>query len=201
MNTAYTVITGGYDELKPPKVISEDWEYVVFSDTFIDVPPWQCVITKNHNRFIKIKAEDLFRNITLYVDGSIEIIGDLNEFIKEVPNWYSAWKHPHRSSVKEEAKAVVSLKGCDPIEVNEMMARYKKEGFRDNMGLAACGVLLRDLSDKSVRRINSIWYNEWLGGPGRDQLSFMYSFWKAGYSPDLFSDDIFNKYFKWGAHL
>ncbi len=200
MNTVYTVITGNYDQLKPPRVISQGWDYVVFSDKFLDVPPWNCTITEKHNREIKIKAEDLYKGLTLYVDGSIEIIGDLNQFCSEVPNWYTAWRHPHRTTVKQEAKAVIRLKGCDPIEVNEMMARYKRSGFKE-MGLAACGVLLRDLSNPMVRKINNIWYNEWLNGPGRDQLSFMYAFFKAGYQPDLFDNETFNKYFKWGKHL
>ena len=201
MNTCYTVITKGYDELKPcPE--SRGWEYIVFTDSFIDVHPWRCVITDKHNRELKLRPQgELFNNLTLYVDGSIQITGDLNQFCSEVPQFYTAWKHPHRDTVRQEASAVVRLKGCDKTQVKEQIDRYRDAGWRDNMGLAACGVLLRDLSDKSVRDINHTWYREWKNSCGRDQLSFMYSFWRSGYAPDLFGNDIFNKYFKWGKHL
>jgi len=201
MNTCYTINIGNYDEIKPPRILSEGWEYILFSDRFIDCPPWRCVITTKHNREIKIKADDLFKNLTLYVDGSIEIIGDLNQFCCEVPNWYSAWKHPHRDSVTKEADAVIRLKGCDADQVHRQMRRYEADGFRDDMGLAACGVLLRDLSDSTVRHINKMWFEEFQNGVKRDQISFMYSFYRMGLEPDMFGNSVFNKYFKWGQHL
>ncbi len=199
MNTCYTTITNNYDQLKPPRVISDRWEYLVYSDVFIDCPPWHCVVTDKHNRELKIKPNaELFQNLTLYVDGSIEIIGDLNQFCSEVPNWFTAWKHPHRNTVAEEVKAVVKLKGCDPEQVKAQMNRYK--AMPDDY-LAACGVLLRDLSDPIVRKINSTWYEEWLNSCGRDQLSFPWAFFKHGLKPDLFDNNTFDKYFKWGRHL
>ena len=200
MNTCYTTITNGYDELKPcPE--AEGWEYIVFADRFLDVAPWRCIVTGKHNRDLKIKSHgEMHRNLTLYVDGSIEIIGDLNELIKEVSNRFAAWKHPHRDRLEEEARAVIKLKGCNPGLVWQQVEKYTKEGYKGDT-LAACGVLLRDLSDSVVRDVNNTWYNEWVGSCGRDQISFLYSCWKHGIEPDLFSNEVFNRYFRWGNHL
>lgn len=199
MNTCYTVITNNYDTLKKPYV-SPGWEYIVFSDHYISDPIWNCTVTSKHNRDVKIRAHnELHENLTLYVDGSIEIIGDLNAFCSEVPNWFSMWKHPHRDSIFQEAEAVIRLKGMDRRSVYSQMKRYKKRGYND-IGLAACGVMLRDLSDSKVREICDDWYDEWLLSCGRDQLSLPYVFWKHGYEMDLFDNNVFNKYFRWLKH-
>lgn len=201
MNTCFTCITNNYDDLKDPLVITPGWEYVVFSDKYLKSDVWNCIVTEKHNREIKIKPNtELHKNLTLYVDGSIHIIGDLNEFCSEVPNWWSMWKHPHRDTLKQEARAVVKLKGMNKELVRQQMYRYSKAGFRD-IGLAACGVLLRDLSDPDVVKLCNSWYDEWLNSCGRDQLSCPYVFWKHGYKMDLFGNEVFNKYFKWGKHL
>jgi len=200
MKTCFTVITGGYDELKPPRVISDGWEYVIFSDKFLDVPPWNCIVTDKHNQELKLMPNaDLFNNITLYVDGSIEITGDLNKFVKEVPDRYTTWKHPHRTTITQEAEAVIKLKGCNRAMVYKDVNRYINAGYSGP--LVASGVLLRDLNDPVVRRVNKLWYNEWLNSCGRDQLSFGFSCWRNGLEPYLFDQDVFKRYFKWGSHL
>lgn len=196
--TCYTVITNGYDNLTPPRVISDGWEYVVFSDRFIDVPPWQCVITDKHNRDIKIRGHlYLYFNLTLYVDASITIKGDLNKLI--VPDRYAAFIHPHRKSIEEEAEAVIRIKGCDHSVVWDQVSRYRKSGYKADE-LAQCGVLLRDFSDPVVRRINNTWYDEWSNSCGRDQMSFLYSCWRNNHKPILLSRSIFNKFFILNNH-
>jgi hypothetical protein len=201
MNVAFTCITNNYDELKDPLVISEGWRYVAFCDKFIYSDVWECYVTEKHNRDIKIRPHmELFHELSLYVDGSIQIKGDLNQFITEVPTWFTLWKHPHRDNITQEANAIVKMKGINRVLVDQQLARYKKDGYTKN-GLAACGVILRDLSDHAVRKICNTWWEEFERGVARDQISLPYAFWKHGFSMDLFNNDIFNKYFSWGKHL
>lgn len=196
----FTSITNNYDTLKDP-YISDGWEYVVFSDRYIEHPIWKCVVTDKHNRDIKIRPHlELFHTLSLWVDGSIEIVGDLNEFVSEVPNIYTAWKHPHRNCLYEELNAVVKMKGINPEEAKRQGNDYEIMGMPHDWGLAACGVLLRDLSSEWVRDMNEQWWSEYSKGIKRDQISYPFVFWKNGYQMDLFDNDIFNKYFKWGKH-
>jgi len=202
MNTCYTVITGGYDELKPPKIISDNWQYVVFSDRHIESDIWDCIVTDKHNRDVKIRPHlEMFENLTLYVDGSIEIIGDLNQFITKINNTFAVWLHPHRSTVEQEIKAIIDDKGINKVKARSQLSEYIKTGFKDNMGLYACGVLLRDLSNPEVKIICDEWYKEYIKGVSRDQISLPYVFWKSGWEPDVFNDFIFNQYFIWGRHI
>ena len=196
----YTVITNNYDQLKDPKIVSDGWEYICLSDQPIESDVWQYRHLECHNREPKIMAHEYFDGLTLYIDGSISIHGDLNEFIAEVPGWFSIWQHPHRNCTYIEADAVIKLKGMDPVIVHSQMERYISEGFPCNFGLGACGIMLRDLSDEAVQTICDLWWSEWERGAKRDQLSLMYSFWKMGFKPDLFSKEIMRKYFKWGDH-
>jgi hypothetical protein len=191
-----------YDELKDPLIVSEGWQYVVFSDTHLYSDVWECVIVKESNRFMKIKGfVEMFQTLTLYVDGSIHIKGDLNQFITEVPNWFTLWQHPHRKTVKQEVEAIIKMKGISPLRARDQLKKYVNRGFKDDMGLYQCGVMVRDFSDKTVREICSDWYYEFESGVKRDQISIPYVFWKHGYKPDTFDDSIFNKYFIWGKHL
>jgi hypothetical protein len=198
MQVAYTVIQGNYDTLKNP-FISKGWRYVCFTDQPIKSDIWEIrPLSGKHNRDLKINCP--FQWLTLYVDASIEIVGDLNEFASEVPGWYSIWLHPHCQCTYTEAERVIDMKGMDELEVNDMMLRYMEEGFPRNFGLGANGIMLRDMSDKAVRQICRLWWDEFVEGPQRDQLSLMYSFWKSGYKPDLFSSEIMRKYFVWHRH-
>ena len=202
MNTCYTIITNNYDSLKEPTVVSKGWEYVCLSDRMRTSETWKVHLIEGDNRDYKIRPYNvLFEGITLYVDGSMQIIGDLNELIEEVPTWFSIWKHPHRNCTYKEAKAVVSLKNQNKGLVDQQMQRYKDEGFPGNWGLGANGIMIRDTSDRGVRRICEEWWIEYGKGASRDQLSLMYCFWKRAVKPHLFRDFIMQKYFIWGAHL
>lgn len=197
MPIAYTAIFNDYDTLKEP-YYSEGWDYVCFSDKPQRSLVWRTMLIDRHNRDLKINCP--FNDLCLWVDGSIEIIGDLNEFITEVPLWFSIWKHPHRNCTYDEAEAVIKLKGMDPMQTNRMMLRYLDAGFPRNFGLGANGIMLRSTHDPAVQEICDMWWREFTTSPPRDQLSLMYCFWKSGYKPDLFENDIMNKYFKWLRH-
>jgi len=202
MKVCYTTITNNYDILKDPEYITPNWQYVVFADRHYESDVWECVITDKPNREIKIKGHvDLFKSLTLYVDGSIQIKGDLNVFISKVPNWFTLWKHPFRHSVYQEGQEVAKLKGIPKGRVKQQMNKYKKEGFPYHFGLYACGVMLRDFNDSEVRRLCDEWWEEFEKWVPRDQLSLPYVLWKNGYKADIFDQSVFDKYFHWGKHL
>ncbi len=196
----YTVISNNYDHLKDPKIVSEGWEYICLSDQPIESDVWQYRHLECHNREPKIMAHEYFDGLTLYVDGSISIYGDLNEFIAEVPGFMTAWAHPHRNCLFSEMDAVVKLKNIDSMEAHKQANQYLLDGMPKNWGLAGCGVLLRDLSDPIVGDLCEQWWQQYEEGVKRDQISYPYIFWKNGYRMDLFDQGVFNKYFVWHKH-
>jgi hypothetical protein len=194
----FSVITNGYDDLREP-YISKGWRYVLFSDQFVESDNWECYITEKPDREIKIKGyTELFHQPALYVDANIRIIGDLNEFRKEITGWFDIWKHPHRGCIFDEAKAVIKLKKADPVMVNHQMNKY---GFMPkHWGLGANGIMFRDFGDPVVRNICELWWKEYQQGSSRDQLSLMPVFYSLGLRPNFFNNEVFDKYFRWEKH-
>ena len=119
----YTVILGGYDELKPFNK-EKEFDYYIFSDrynesnnsnwTFLPIPKEVNNInisTVKKQRYIKLHPHVFFKNydISIYIDGTFQILGDLNEFLFRIisPN-YNIYmlEHPDRDSIYDEIKEV-----------------------------------------------------------------------------------------------
>jgi hypothetical protein len=58
------------------------------------------------------------------------------------------------------------------------MARYRQAGYPENNGLTETNVLLRRHNDPLVVAAMEEWWQEFLSGAPRDQLSFGYVLWR-----------------------
>ena len=195
----YTCITNSFDTLKDPKVITPGWEYICFSDTEQHSDIWDCRITDKVNKDVKILGwHEIGEQPALYVDGSIEIIGNLNNFVQGIRSDFSLWKHPSRDCIFQEADAVVAVRGQDRERVDEQMVRY--EAIPRNYGLGQTGVLYRDFSVEWVRAVSYMWWREIVQGVNRDQLSLSYLMWLSGHKQFLIPSVIIGRHFKLHRH-
>lgn len=114
----YTCITGGYDSLKQPKAVSANIDYICFTDRFsgvlgawkfVPVPDelkWLSNVKKQ--RVVKICPHRYLKeyDISIWVDGNISIIGNLNKFINQydlnIKPFYTR-VHPSRNCIYDEA--------------------------------------------------------------------------------------------------
>jgi len=201
----YTVITNGYDNLKEPLRVTPGWKYVCFSDQPIKSKVWEFQKIDNTpgiDRRIRIKAHEYFTSgITIYIDGSYRISGDLNIFISQVSTTFSMERWKRRQCLYQEAQELLDRNMIDPVVWATQKERYQQEGYPEEWGMGRNGILVRDLSNRKVWDINARWWDEWESGAKRDQLSLMYCFWKAGWRPELYPTPVFNKYFKLRNHL
>ena len=195
----YTCIVADYDDLKDP-VPAEGWEYICYTDDpELKSNVWDVQLIDKPQRYVKIKGyEYVGHDPALYIDGSIEIVGDLNRFMMAIRKEWSLWKHPARDCIFDEAQAVVDLKGLDKDEVMRQMERY--EAIPRHWGLGQTGVLFRDFSLEWVRKLSRLWYHEVANGFNRDQLSLSYCAWAMGKRPHLVPNSIITKYFKLHFH-
>ena len=195
----YTCITNSFDTLKDPKVITPGWEYICFSDTEQHSDIWDCRITDKVNKDVKILGwHEIGEQPALYVDGSIEIIGNLNNFVQGIRSDFSLWKHPSRDCIFQEADAVVAVRGQDRERVDEQMVRY--EAIPRHYGLGQTGVLYRDFSVEWVRAVSYMWWREIVQGVNRDQLSLSYLMWLSGHKQFLIPAVIIGRHFKLYRH-
>lgn len=188
----YTCITDGYDELRSPRVLTKDVDYLCFNDGSIYVPePWLDIRTdfpysgKDVNRYVKILSHAIpqlaLYDLTIYIDGAIEIVGDLAPLIKHVisANGHTfLYEHPSRTCVYREARACVESMKAPIAGTIKLMEQYRKEGMPKNYGLFEGGIIARK-KDKKAERLMDKWWETYLNDVKRDQLALIYSSWKT----------------------
>lgn len=186
----YTAIIGNYDQLKQPYPILNGYDYICFTDQFISDPGiWQIrkpphlqVDDTRLNRFIKCMPHQLLPEYSrsVYIDGSIEIIGDPSLLIENALAQHSiaAFSHPFRNCFYEEARFCM-MSGSDSwLSIFRQIKKYKQEGYPPHHGLVEAGILIRKHKNKEVIDLMEAWWIEIMQYSRRDQLSFNYTCWK-----------------------
>lgn len=216
----YTVITGGYDNLiEQPSV--KGYDFVCFTDNpNLKSITWQIrplpeglegLTSVKQQRNIKILAHKYLPeyDFSIYIDGNVQIIGDVNKFVKEncqkSKGYVFIGKHPDRDCIYEEAKACIYAKKGDSHQMADQVVAYHKEGFPLHYGLTQTCIILRYHNNENCKRLMELWWNEVKEKSHRDQLSLHYCLWKdrqAGNNTDIvvldksiFHGDTFN----WGV--
>gem|GEM_PF-3613177 len=218
----YTIITGNYDTLMQPQVITPGWEYHVYTDNPDRITAqggiWQVFpLPKEENSTLQqrqlkticpIKAEQGKLLRTIYIDGNQTIIGNLDEFVQATGHqWggYTTKQHPGRNCAYDEAAACIEL-GKDTAEsVNKTVAMLKQQKFPKNAGLSETGIMIRDYNDPSgsgkLSRAMQKWEKLIRLNSHRDQLTHSFVLYKHPTVQHMRSnDDIFKQYFKQQPH-
>lgn len=183
-----TSYTKGYDTLKPPEVINEDYDYIVYTDDdqangygIFDIRPLPMPELDGPRaiRYVKthphIFAKDY--EVAIWVDTSIMIVKDLsplvNSFI-ESGMAIGSTVHPERNSIYEEYIACLNLLKGDSDEIKKQIDYYRSEGYKSDE-LSENGILMFLPNDKRTAVAMDEWWNQIMKFSTRDQLSFNYS--------------------------
>ena len=151
-------------------------------------------------RIIKICPHRYLKeyDISIWVDGNLEIQRDLVGFIEQYdldkcPFYVRV--HPCRRCVYAEAKACIRLHKDTEENINYQVDTYKKDGYPKNIGMAETNVLLRKHNDIKCQMLDNLWASELLKYSHRDQLSFNYACWKIHFLPGCLNTEfsIFGK--------
>ena len=214
----YTSIVGGYDALIDPDVISDGFDYICFTDSAdLTSDVWQIrpmpeetdsLPLVKKQRYVKVNPHIVLPeyDVSIWVDGNIQIKGDMNKFIDEsVEDGCSIYvpKHPSRNCTYSEARAVLSMRKDVSEIVNPQMDKFRKEGFPSNYGMLQSNILLRFHNTDECKSLMETWFEEIRNGSHRDQLSFNYALWKNGKTRIKYLDKKICKssYFFWcGTH-
>lgn len=193
----YTCITGGYDTLDDPSFVSEGFDYICFTDNpnqksnvweIRPIPEELLSLSKvRQQRYIKINPHKYLSEyeLSIWVDGKINVIGDLNKLVKycKEPGCYIyAPLHPQRNCIYDELKACVNAKKDDPDIMRKQIKEYEEEGFPRNFGLLQSNILIRHHNNEKCISFMQQWWREVRMKSFRDQLSFNYVSWK---NPDI----------------
>lgn len=194
----YTVITGNYDELCTPQYIDDEYDYICFTDNRkLTSDIWSVRYVENMenldrarlSRKYKILCHEFLKeyDYSIYVDGKIQIIGDLRKYIETYCRGSSMLCFPHfvRSCAYEEAKACIAIGKDTPEIIKKQMEGYEKEGYPVNNGLIDGACLVRQHHSSILQKVMECWWNEVKSKSRRDQLSIGYACWKNNFHYDL----------------
>ena len=189
----YTAISGDYDVLRDPSVITPGFDYICFSDRYSgNKGCWNIRKIPDNDLDSVRKAKEMKvlphrfvsdYDYSVWVDGSIDIIGNVRDLLEEYgfPP-FLCFNHPSRNNAYEEGTACL-IQAKDRTEViRAQLVGYKSEGYPADNGLIDGCVLMRDHNNPHVMKVMEDWWNEIISKSRRDQLSFNYVAWKNKFS-------------------
>lgn len=204
----YTAITGAYDQLIDPRVITPDFEYICFTNNKNLISrAWKIIHVEEPDldnvrfaRKIKILFHKYLQNadFSIWVDGNFTINCDLNKFLSCYYKGgdFATFEHPDRNCFYEEAKACIRLKKDNANLINKQVAQYQSEGFPKDFGMISSGLMIRKHDNLDIQNFMELWFDQVLHRSRRDQLSFTYTLWKHPIHAQLLPfNEVLKKYF------
>ena len=127
---------------------------------------------------------------SIYVDANAIIYGELSLLTSYLSEdiGFAVSRHHERNSVKEEVSTLIERRMVPSKEATDQYLRYRSEGFKDDLGLAECSILVRKHKEKDLQMLMESWWDEFRRGVRRDQVSLMPCLQRSDYSKFVFMD-------------
>lgn len=205
----YTALTGGYDDLRQPKTVRTDADYICFSNDIregkvgvwtIRHIPFEDRDPVRVSRFPKLNPHLVLPEYeaSLYVDANVLVAEELDEAVNRAlasQTPCAMVPHPDRKGVYEEGLFLVRHSMGEPFKVYRQIRDLVRNGFTDEAGLFVCSLIFRRHLDPRVIAFSENWWRGFQAGAKRDQLSVMPALAVARLVPDvLVSPDYVRKY-------
>jgi len=197
----YSANIGEYDKFHTAGVFDKNARYILFTDSEIKSKNWE--IQKPENtlnlsdrklaRYYKLNPHLVLpeHKISIWIDSCFEIqISDFEKFLVDEDlekNDILIYKHPWRDCLYDEAAICKEKKLDYDFIIDEQIFKYKNDGFPENFGLFATGIILRK-NIPEINKFNEMWWVEVLNHSGRDQLSQQYAAWKTNTKIKIFKN-------------
>lgn len=197
----YTCVTGGYDHVKEPSLVEENCDYYLISDRkypelqvyrqldINDFIPNDNLNNAEKNRWCKMHGHRIFKDYrySIYLDSSIQLIQPVSHYVKQIRrSGLAIHKHSLRNCIYEEGLRLVASKrgNINYSKLRKQIIRYMLEGMPREYGLFECGMIVKDHFNPVGKQVTEEWFEEYLRGERRDQLSLTFVLWKNGISAD-----------------
>lgn len=181
----YTALTGKHDYLHEILYRQPGIDYILFTNNrniksstwqvhYVDSPLSDLLLS----RAIKMLPHQYLDHkytATVYVDANAYLYGDISQLISALADGttLALTRHTTAHTVADELEECIQTKGIDRQAAQQQYARYRTQGFNDDMGLAECGIIARRNGDPNLDRLMAMWYEEFCNGIHRDQISLL----------------------------
>ncbi len=190
----YSAVVLDYDMVFKPNFSTKSIECILFSDSPASIRGWKTLpidrsVAKSSsliNRWYKIFPHKVFpdADISIYIDGNIRILSDLDILIDEFINSNAAlgvFSHMERTTIFEEAEACRALGKFDENDkkaINNQLKVYTKFGFPKTQLLTDNGIIFRRHGHPKLAEAMELWWTHLNQFTKRDQISLPFVVWK-----------------------
>ena len=189
----YTCLAGEYDHLINHHYISNDYDYVCFTDNPVLLKykiygVWKIlplVFTElddtRNNRWHKLHPHELFPEYeeSVYVDSNINILTDyIFNVLENTHEDFILPRHFHHDCIYDELKFIVLCRKDSAENMKALQDLYTDEKLPRHLGFSENNLLYRKHHNKTIIRIMDMWWNMIKKYSKRDQASLMYVMWK-----------------------
>jgi len=181
-----SAIAGGYDAIRPPEIIDERFDYIVYTDApvrnpgFYDVRPLPYIDADNTRsaRFVKTNLTKLLPeyDYIVWIDANIFITGDIFSIVKDFMasgKEFGAMLHPTRTSPYDEMEECLRTGKDDADAIIDQRNYYHKQGYTTDK-LIESNVLMVNTRGKHIDDFMGMWWNHIDRFSRRDQFSINY---------------------------
>lgn len=217
----YTSVFGNYDSIYEPLFVADNCDFHIITDREISASSvWKKVNTNifedlirdmsniEKNRFFKINPHLIFSDyeLSIYIDGNVQVISDLTEFIYKIgKSGIALHKHRERDCVYEEAREVLLLNRDSNSNILEHIQHIANTRMPKQNGLFECNIIVREHNNDICKTIMNRWWKEFREHSNRDQISFAHSLYLSNIDFSdigILGDNVYENYaFRIHRHL
>lgn len=196
----YTCITNDYDKFYEPTIYDKRCDYFFITDSkeyqsrkyngkvgminVYDVIPENIINPKDQNRYCKSHGFEIFSeySYSIYFDGSIEIIGNIGDYISYIGEYGIALhRHPFCEDAYMEMFSMVIRDRIDEEDALATAKQFSENGLYRKYGMAECGIIVSDHRNFFTNLVLTRWYKVYSEGKiKRDQIYMSYVLWELG---------------------
>ena len=193
----YTSVFGGYDNLLEPLFIPDNCDFFAITDLEISkdskwkkidiLPEMKNMNNIEKNRYVKINPHKVFKNydFSIYIDGNIQVVSDLTEYINLLNEYgFATHMHHQRTCVYDELMAIEKSKKDTKENIKKHKKLLEETNMPKNYGLLQCNVLVREHNNPKCIKIMEEWWNEFSNFSKRDQISLPHVLFINNISPN-----------------
>ena len=205
----YTALTKGYDELRQPEFVREDYDYICFSNDVDDMNTGVWQIRKmpylhaekvRMCRYVKLHPQELLP------DYKYSMWLDCNQRLTEEHFWrmekciaencrLGMVIHPERDCVYQEAYCCTNGLNDTPERIFEHTKFLLDRKFPPRAGLWVTCCIFREHNDPDIAAFDKLWWEVLNALSFRDQMSVTYALKCSNVTPAvLFGRSYWEKY-------
>ena len=195
----YTSLFGPYDTLKEPLLHPDNVDYYIFTDQPIpggslwkslDIGPLLPSGIQGDpvacNRWCKFHPHLLFPDYqySIYIDSNIWVFSDLTPLTASLDSFPVAmFRHKKRNCVYEEIQACLDQNKGDRGRLEKQGDELNALGIPPYWGLLEASVIARQHQLPACVSLMEKWWDSFMYGSGRDQISLIECLWRDGIDP------------------